>query len=151
MNEHLSDEQLSLLIDGQLSLVARAAVSAHLGSCPACAERHDALVEVAASLRLRTPLTWSEGAGERTIALLGKKRPGRERALPIALALGAAASALAVLELPFVVGPGIAHALLHVLTSFAPTGLLPSDRSLAILLAAVAALGLFVYPLARGR
>lgn len=151
MSEHVSDEQLSLLIDGELSLIARTAVNAHLSSCPACAERHDAFVELTAALRLQPPLVWSEAVSTHTIARLPRRRAPRERALPLALALGALATTLAAVELPYIVGPGIAGSLLHALSGFAPSGFLPGDRLLLILLATVAALGVFVYPLSRWR
>lgn len=52
MSDHITDEQLWLPIDGELLLTSRAAVTSHLSTCPSCAERHDALVDLAASLRL---------------------------------------------------------------------------------------------------
>src|SRR5207245_2221067 len=48
MSDHVSSEQLSALIDGELSLTAREAVLGHLRECPTCAASHERLVEVAA-------------------------------------------------------------------------------------------------------
>lgn len=52
---HASHLQLSALIDNELSLTEREAVIRHLESCPACAERHAGVVEVAATLRTLSP------------------------------------------------------------------------------------------------
>jgi anti-sigma factor RsiW len=102
VSAHVSDEQLSLLADGELSLVARAAVLDHIGTCPSCAERHDALIDLVATLRLEPRLEWS-AAG--TSAVLDRRREmaGKpDRALPLAAVLAAVAIVLAALSLPLI-------------------------------------------------
>lgn len=150
MSEHPSDEQLSLLIDGELSLTARAAVNHHLSACPACAERHDTLVELVAGLRLQPPLRWTPTLSKHTQARLQPRPHERDRALPIALALAIAAAAAAALWLPLAIGPGFARALFDVADSLLP-GVLPGHTAMLALLAAIAALGGLAYPLARSR
>ena len=80
MSAHVSDEQLALLADGELSLVARAAVLDHIGTCPSCAERHDALIDLVAREMARKP----------------------DRSLPLAALLAAVAVGLAALSLPLI-------------------------------------------------
>lgn len=64
---HASDQQLSMFIDGELSATSRATVAAHLAGCPACAERHERLVDVAASLRILPAVRWTPAATAATI------------------------------------------------------------------------------------
>lgn len=97
MDEHLSDEQLSCLIDGELSLTAREAAVAHLRGCPRCARRHDEVVETVSSLRLEPALAWREADTAQAIARIGRRR--RELALPLALAAAALAAVLAAVEI----------------------------------------------------
>ena len=94
MDSHVSAEQLSLFLDGELSLTAREAVRGHLESCPACAERHDSLVATVSALRLQPAQLWSDEQAER-IALVVATDATRELGLPVAVTLAAAAAALA--------------------------------------------------------
>lgn len=68
---HASDQQLSLFIDGELSATSRATVAAHLAGCPACAERHERLVEVAAGLRVLPAVRWTPAA---TTAMIERRQ-----------------------------------------------------------------------------
>lgn len=102
MTAHVSDEQLSLLADGELSLVSRRAVLDHLQSCPSCAERHDALVDLVATLRLERGVAWS---ADDTGAVLERGRAAasrRDRALPLAAGLAFAVLVLGALSFPLI-------------------------------------------------
>ena len=147
----MSDEHLSLLIDGELSLAAREAVRAHVASCPACAERHDALVNVTAALRLQPRSSWTPAASARTLARLGPQRQ-RDWALPLAGLLAFLVSAVAMTTLPVGVWLGLARSTLEAITALGPRGLVPGSLSTLAVLLAVAVLGpLLAYPLARAR
>jgi anti-sigma factor RsiW len=87
VSSHVTDEQLSLLADGELSLVSRRAVLAHLEACPACAARHDGLIDVVAALRLQPGVAWTP---EHTGAVVNRGRAtarSRDRGLPLAIGL----------------------------------------------------------------
>lgn len=117
---HVTDEQISSLIDGELSLTAREAVGSHLRSCPPCAARHDAFVSAVAALRLSPALVWRESLTEAVIRNLPPR--GHHLALPIAgalslLALLASAAYLAI----FSAGVTVAEGILRALGSFVPT------------------------------
>ncbi len=151
MTDHVSDEQLSLLIDGELSLAARGAVLAHLSSCPPCAERHDALVNVTATLRLQPPLGWTPAATARTLECLGARQQ-RDWALPISVVLAVLVSAVAMAKLPVGAWLELARSTLEALAALGPRGLVPGSLStLAVLLAAAVLGPLLAYPLARSR
>src|SRR5262249_21940717 len=123
MNEHVSDDQLSLLLDGGLSLASRESVRAHIRSCPACAERHDRLVELTATVRLARRLEWTPRHTETTLArvhhgrrarpALQSLRGRRDWSLPVAAALalaGIAGLLLAPLGIGSAVLAGLASA-----------------------------------------
>jgi anti-sigma factor RsiW len=102
VSPHVSDEQLSLLADGELSLVARHAVLDHIAGCPRCAERHDKLIELVAALRLEPGIDWPADA---TSAVLERQREAaskRDRSLPLAVVLAATGLALAALSFPLI-------------------------------------------------
>jgi len=151
MSAHVSDEQLSLLIDGELSLAAREVVGRHLTTCPACAERHDALIEVAATLRLQPPATWNPQASVRTVERLPRRRE-RDRALPLAVAIAAAAAA-AVSTQEGLTGAALtaSRSSFDALSAVVPNGLLLGHVGALALLGALVLLGLLAYPLARWR
>ena len=154
MSEHVSTEQLSLLVDGQLSLAAREAVGAHIRRCPGCAEQHDRLIELTAALRLHGALEWSPAQTAATVSRVGevgrfrrrRLRGRRDWSLPIASALAVAG--------------GLALALFGVgsLPALAPGGavvFLPGASLLSghlfVALAAAVAIGLLALPLSRSR
>ena len=87
MSDHLDDVVLSRLIDGDLSLITRSAVIGHLERCPGCAQRHDDLVTVAASLRMQRPAEWSDAMTDRVLAQL----PARKHRVRAAVAAGLSA------------------------------------------------------------
>jgi anti-sigma factor RsiW len=161
MSDHVSDEQLSLLIDSELSLAAREAVIEHVRHCPTCAERHDRLVELVASLRVQQPLAWSTAHTHATLARL-QSRAGRYRrrrprfanrrhdwSLPLASVL-ALVGMLALTLAPLGVAATITHAPAAAFAALLPDGALVSGRLLAGLAAAVV-LGLLAFPLSRSR
>lgn len=102
MSPHVSDEQLSLLADGELSLVARHAVLDHIAGCPHCAERHDKLIELVAALRLEPGIEWPAGATSAVLERQHEAASQRDRALPLAVLLAAAGLALAALSFPLI-------------------------------------------------
>lgn len=149
---HATGEQLSRLIDGDLSHVARDSVLAHLHTCPSCAGRHDALVEVAAALRLQPAVVWDELA---TAAMVARFEPARERnvALPIAAALALVGAALVGVWTPiFSAGIGVTVTVLRAFATVVPTAAVVSPGGTVTALFAAALLGpLLAYPLARWR
>jgi anti-sigma factor RsiW len=154
MSEHVSDGQLSLLIDGELSLAAREAVIAHVRACPVCAARHDTLIELAAPLRLQPALQWSPDQTEATLRRV-RTRPGlrarvsageRDWTLAFAGLLAAAGVIAAVVLAPLASGGS-----LGVLSALLPGGLFGGSRQLLVALTAVAVLGLAALPLSRSR
>lgn len=151
MNEtHATDEQLSRLIDGELSLVARDSVLAHLHSCPSCASRHETLVEVAAALRLQPALAWDEID---TAAMVARLSPGRERnvALPFAAAVALVGFVLVGVWTPiFSAGLAVTTTTLRSFATVVPSATVFSPGGTVTTLFLVALLGpLLAYPLAR--
>ena len=149
MSDHVSDEQLSLLLDGELSLTAREAVSRHLADCPTCAARHDQLVEVTAKLRLHPALTWTDATTETTVSHLAQQprrstRPRMRRAALVAVAV-----AVPVALLVLAIGTA-AHAFGRFAALAGGGVVFVSPRTLLIL-AGLALLGLLAYPLAHTR
>lgn len=158
MSGHVSDEQLSLLVDSRLSLAAREAVIGHVRSCPACAERHDRLIETTATLRTAASLTWSEVHTDATLVRMrarpgprlriGRRLPVGDWSLPLAAAV-AVAGVVALFLAPLGLGSTIVAAPRSagsVLSLAFPI----SGRVLAFLAGAVA-LGCLAYPLSRSR
>ena len=158
MNEHVSDEQLSLLLDSGLSLAAREAVLTHVRSCPACAERHDRLVELTATMRLAGGLDWTQQHTEATLARVRSstsRRPqitarlqARDWSLPVAATL-----ALAGISALFLGPFGVGNALLTAPASASGflSLALPVSGHVVLLLAAAVALGCLAFPLSRSR
>ena len=135
MTDHVTDEQLSLLIDGELSLTAREAVGSHLRHCPTCAARHDKLVSAVAALRMTAPLEWCDELTDSVllrIALRGK----RHVALPIAVLLAALALALGAAYLSVVsAAVTIVGAIARAFGSFLPSFGASSTSTVAALVA----------------
>jgi anti-sigma factor RsiW len=155
--EHVSDEQLSLLLDGRLSLAAREAVVAHIRRCPGCAERHDRWVELTATLRLEGAREWSPALTASTLTRLGPRarrgrslRPSRRRGRDWSLPLAALLALLGGLAL-IMSGGGSLFALAPTSAGdFVPVGALVSGRPLVLLVGAVL-VGLVALPLSRSR
>jgi anti-sigma factor RsiW len=156
MSEHVGDEQLSLLIDGELSLTAREAVRLHLRSCPGCAERHDAMVELTALLRLEPTVVWSPAQTEAVVSRL-RARPAWPRLLVAAgwdwaLVLAGVVAAVGLLALVWLPGDisGLAAGSIRAFLSLLPSGGFGSGR-LLLALAAIVLLGVAAVPLSRSR
>jgi anti-sigma factor RsiW len=157
VSAHPSIEQLSALIDGELSLVAREAVSAHLRDCPTCAGQHQELVEVAAQLAAMPAASW---AAEMTAEVLERAAAGpRERVaavrgrdwtLAIAAALALIGVAAVALAAPFPAASLLDGLRLNVFAAFAAGAGLPFGGFLAVLVL-LPALGLLAVPLLRQR
>ena len=150
MSEHLSDLVLSRLIDGDLSLATRETASRHLRECVRCAQRHDALVDVAASLRLEAPAHWRVGAADDVV----RKIPHRRRSLEAAGAatLSAAVVAFALVELaPLIAASllvvGLAARLGSLLMPLGTVGGGPGVLAVMLIVAVCAPLA--AYPIAR--
>lgn len=119
---HLTDEQLSLLIDGELSVGAREATTGHLRDCARCSTRLDGLVEVAAELRLSPSLQWAPELTAQVMRQLGAPAAGRVSTF-VAAACAAVGAVLLALELPVIVGvAGVLGAGLAVAAAFLPSG-----------------------------
>lgn len=152
LSDHLDRTHLSRLIDGDLSLVSRDAARAHLASCPQCAQRHDELVGVVASLRQLPRAEWTPHQTERLTTAMSQRRRSR---LPLA---GAGAAVLIVFvavlvaALPLI---GAAFALGHVaqtlVSSVAAEPLVAIVPQLVVLVAVAVLAPLAAYPLARWR
>ena len=139
MSEHASDEQLSLLVDGELSLAARTAVVSHLSSCPGCAERHDALVDVVAPLRLAPPVVWQESSTACVLERTHAPRPGHDLALPIAGVIAVVAIVLVALRSEVVeAGLSSAYATAEAIGALLPTALATQPTGTLMALVAVA-------------
>lgn len=157
MSDHVSTEQLSALIDGQLSLVSREAVIAHLRHCPGCASSHDALVEVAAVMTVVPAERWSAQLTEQVMRqvvvrdpLPREQRRERDLSLPVA-ALIAAAGALAVLLVaPFSLASGFDGLRLNLFAALAADVGFPVSGFLFVLLL-LPVLGVLAVPLIRER
>lgn len=158
MSDHPTVEQLSSLIDGELSIASREAVIGHVRACPTCAALHDRLIEVAAELRSRPAHTWTEHNTVRVLAQIttldrGPARRTRERdwALPIAGALVLIALIALALTAPGLPSAGVTSSGFDALSALAPgAGLVPSGH-FVLALAVVAAMGLAAFPLIRRR
>ena len=151
MSEHLTDLQLSRLIDGDLSLTSREAVTAHLRGCPACAERHDQIIAVAATLRSEPPHAWTSAMTSSVIHELPRRR--RTVRVGIAAGVSAAMCGLVLLEAAPVVAAALG--LLGVLAGASvavthPAVAVSGSPLLAIMAVAILA-PLAAYPLARWR
>jgi anti-sigma factor RsiW len=150
MSDHLSDDLLSALIDGELSLTAREAAVQHLRGCPHCAERQDRLIVVVASLRQIEPAGWVDADTRRVISQL--ERPQRARSAG-AVGIAAVFALMIVLLQPLVALPFTAFSLCErVLGGVVPPVVPSGFPSLLVPVLAVAVLApLAAYPLARWR
>ena len=158
MSEHPTIEQLSALIDGELSLASREAVIAHNRGCPACAQRQDELIEVAAALRSRQALAWTAADTERVLAWIAQEPVPRSRAkrqrdltFPIAGALALFAVAAYAIVAPGLARDGLGGGGFSAIAVLDPGGGLFFSGHFRIALAAVAALGIAALPLIRAR
>ena len=150
--EHVDGGQLSRLIDGDLSLTSREAVTTHLRACPRCAQRHDELIVVAASLRLVPPVEWTPVKTDTVIRALAQ--PARSWRLPITLVACLAICLVAVDAASSVIAAGLAlgHVVVAFMGAVSPAPTLASDPQLLWVITAVAILApLAAYPLARWR
>ena len=152
MSEHLTDAQLSRLIDGDMSLTSREAVTAHLRGCPACAERHDQFVAVAATLRLEPPAAWTSAMTSAVI----RQPPPRRRAVRVAVAAGVSATmcGLVLLEAaPLVAATlGLVGVVVGASVALTHPAVAASGSQLLLVVMAVAILApMAAYPLARWR
>ena len=153
MTLHLSNAQISGLIDGDLSHVSREAVRLHLGHCLECAQRHDELVGVVTAFRLQPAVRWRPELTSMTVARLPEqtvasrfhRRPSvcwtRSLALPLATTVVAVGAFLAALLIPVVrSGVDIAHSCFETIGDVlpAPIALSPSGSLLGLLVLAVA-------------
>jgi anti-sigma factor RsiW len=133
---HLSDEQLSMLLDGELSLTGRHAATEHLGGCVGCAGRLDELVEVSAALRLAPAVRWSPEATGRVLARL--ERPvAHDRSTVAAMGLALLGLLLLSFELP-VLGALVSmlNTVVAIFTAFVPIGAgVSGTTSVAVLIA----------------
>jgi anti-sigma factor RsiW len=152
VSDHVDSGQLSRLIDGDLSLTSREAVMAHLRDCARCAQRHDELIAVAASLRLLPPVEWSTMDTDRVVGGLEKGR--RRWRIPVSLAACVAVCLAAVMAATSLTGLGLAlgHVIVAVVVAVSPAPTLASSPQLVWVIMAVAILApLAAYPLARWR
>jgi anti-sigma factor RsiW len=157
MTDHPTVEQLSAFIDGELSLASREAAIAHIRACPGCAARQDELIEVAAALRSRSALAWTEASTERVLARVASESAARRTAstrrdltLPIAGAVALVAAVALAIVAPGVARGGLSGSGFAAIAALAPGGGLLSGHFLLALLL-VAALGLAALPLIRTR
>ena len=125
---------------------------AHLRECARCAQRHDELIAVAASLRLLPPVEWSTMDTDRVV---GGLEQGRRRwRTPVSLAACMAVCLVAVMAATSLTGLGLAfgHVIVAVIVAVSPTRTLASSPQLVWVITAVAILApLAAYPLARWR
>lgn len=158
MSAHPSIEQLSALIDGELSLVAREAVSAHLRECPACAAQHEELVEVAAALTIVPAEHWSvvmtaevlHRGGVDPKERVSEQVGSRDWSLLVAATLALIGVASVALAAPFPLASMLDGLRLNVFAALAEGAGLPFGGFLAALIL-LPALGLLAVPLLRQR
>ena len=158
MSDHPTIEQLSSFIDGELSLASREAVIVHIRGCPACAARQDELIEVAATLRSRPPLSWTATDRERVLAQIANEHVPRRIAseqrdwtLPIAGALALVAVVALAIVAPGLAGAGFSGSGFAAIAAIEPGGGLLFSGHFLVALAVVAALGIAALPLIRAR
>ena len=157
MSDHASAEQLSALIDGELSLTAREAVIGHLRECPTCAASHERLIEVAAVMTSYPAEHWTRQMTERVLLALERGEPEppqlvmtRDWSPPIALLLAVAGLLAVVAVAPFFVATALDGLHLNLFAALAAGAGLPVTGFLVVLLL-LPALGLFAVPLIRHR
>lgn len=149
MSDHLTDELLSRLVDGDLSLSAREAAIRHLRECARCSARQDALVSVAVTLRSFPEAALSDEQVDRIIA--GLDRPA-ERRWPTAAMTVAAISACVAALASLAALPLTALAVTAAITRALPLQV-PSSATHVLITAFIVAIAapLAAYPLARWR
>ncbi len=153
MNEHIPIEQLSRLIDSDLSLTERVAVLAHLVRCPACAERQSRLIDVAAPLRELPPTHWTPAHSDNAIAHAARRHETRGAIILTATAsliATATVTALAVLTPLWGTVALLVTVAIGLVATVAPLGPDAPHAILALVIAAILA-PLLAYPLARWR
>ena len=151
MSEHLTDELLSRLIDGDLSLAVREAALGHLRECARCSARQEALVAVAATLRQVPPVEVSAATIRAIRASL--EEPAKPRRWPTA-AMAVAAIGTCVAALLTMIGlPLAAAAIVAALLDRVVAVQLPSSAGhlLGVAFVIAVAAPLAAYPLARWR
>jgi len=156
-DSHVTAEQLSRLIDGDLALAERGAVLDHIGHCPACAAEQARLVEVSAALRGVPAAQWSD---EQTSAILARLAsdaapPARSSSRPVQAAGTLLAAVTLAVVVAFVVavpvGPLVAGALWQAFAWIPPIGTTSALAAGAALVAISVLAPLLAYPLARWR
>lgn len=153
MSDHLTDEVLSRLIDGDLSLTGREAALSHVRRCSACAQRHEQLVSVVAVLRQEELSAWRPADTARvTERISGEARDVQRR---VAAVVGGAVALVAclVFVVLFAAVPVAAFSIAGRVADRVVPAMVPATASsvlLAMLTVAVAA-PLVAYPLARWR
>lgn len=143
---HLDAEQLSALIDGQLSLTHRHAALAHLEECHACAARHEALIEVAAGLRTIEPVAWTPALSAAVID--GLDTPVQaDRAVLISIVVALIGCGVVLWQLPALraIAAG-AETLATVVATLVPVTPGPGIMALLSMLALLLACALLVRP-----
>lgn len=157
MSTHPSLAQLSALIDGDLSLNAREAVTAHLRECSACAAQQEELVEIAATLATVPPERWSHAmtaAVLERVSVEPQEQPlrvrGRDWSLAISSALALVGVAAIALVAPFPAAALFDGMRLNIFAAFAEGAGLPFTAFLAVLVL-LPVLGLLAVPLLRER
>lgn len=158
MSDHASSEQLSALLDGELSLVAREAVSDHLRGCPTCAALHDQLVEIAATLAAVPAENWSqemtttvlERTHARGLEAATETAGGRDWSLAIAAALAVAGLSGIAFVAPFAAASAADGLRLNIFAALAEGAGLTVDGFLTVLVL-LPMLALLAVPLLRQR
>jgi anti-sigma factor RsiW len=152
MSDHLDDAQLSRLLDGDLSLTSREAVIAHLRTCSACARRHDALVAVAAALRLQPPATWTADQTASLLRALPRRRDRARFGITVATMAGAFAFTVIAAAPLLATTRGLAAAMIGLVGALTPAPLSGQAGGVLLVVVLVALLApLAAYPLARWR
>lgn len=152
MSDHLDRRQLSRLIDGDLSLVSRDAARAHLAFCPTCAQLHDELVGVVASLRQLPRAEWTPHHTERLTAGLSQPRRSRLPLVGAGAAVLVVCVAVMVAALPLINAAfALGHVAQTVVSSVAAAPLVSVIPQLVVLVAVAVLAPLVAYPLARWR
>jgi len=151
--QHLPDEQLSRLLDGDLSLTERGAVLDHVGRCAACAQRQSELVEVAALLRSQPAAAWTADLTARVLEQLPAPPPARRRTrLPVASVLALLGAVIALgLVIAVPVGLLVSGSIFGALATLPPVGVASPSHVLVGLIVVACAAPVFAYPLARWR
>lgn len=152
MSSHVDDLQLSRLVDGDLSLAAREAITNHLRGCPACAVRHDQIVSAAALLRLEPAVRWS--TAETALVMADIAPPRRSFWPAVAAAVSVALCVLAIVAAAPLMAPALAFVKVFAVIAGGPSpgavGIVVPQLVTAVLAVAILA-PLAAYPLARWR